>query len=312
MPINHLRFAAVVEVREVGEDGLAAWVELRRLCNPEPTSVEEYLDWKRQADDARWFTASLDDEDAGVAVAVLGWHSPPSVARIELDVRSERRGRGLGSALLAAVGSWSGTGGCTELMGAVREDDPASFAWAESRGFREVERNSMLVLDLAEAELPQVAAPKGIEITTWAERPDLVRGIYAVAREAYPDVPGEQEAEMASFEDWLSADMQGASDRPEATFLALAGGEVVGYAKLHLSSARPSVVMHDMTGVRRAWRGRGIAGALKRAEIGWAKTNGFTRLETFNEERNEPIRRLNERHGYRPEPGQIIVRGSIA
>ena len=136
--------------------------------------------------------------------------------------------------------------------------------------------------------------------------------MYAVAREAYPDVPGEDEAEMASFEDWLSADMQGESDRPEATFVALADSEVVGYAKLALSSARPRVVMHDMTGVRRAWRGRGIAGALKRAEIAWAKTNGYTRLETFNEERNEPIRRLNERHGYQPEPGQIIVRGPIA
>lgn len=302
----------MVEVREVGEEGLAAWVELRGLCNPEPTSVEAYLDWKRQAEDAQWFAASLDGDDAGVAVAVLGWHSPPGVARFELDVRPEQRCRGVGSALLAAVGAWSRTGGCSGLLGAVREDDPASLAWAESRGLREVGRNSMLVLDLAEAKPPEVDAPEGIEVTTWAERPDLVRGIYAVAREAYPDVPGEEEAELASFEDWLSADMQGTGDRPEATFLALAGGEVVGYAKLALSSARPSVVMHDMTGVKRAWRGRGIAGALKRAEIGWAKTNGFTRLETFNEERNEPIRRLNERHGYRPEPGQIIVRGSIA
>jgi len=260
----------VIEVRKVGDDGLAAWVELRRLCNPEPTSVEAYLDWKRQAEDAQWFAASLDGDDAGVAVAVLGWHSPPGVARFELDVRLERRDRGVGSALLAAVGAWSRTGGCSGLLGAVREDDPASLAWAESRGFREVGRNSMLVLDLAGAELPEVAAPQGIEITTWAERPDLVRGIYAVAGEAYPDVPGEQEVELASFEDWLSADMHGTGDRPEATFLALAGGEVVGYAKLHLSSARLSVAMHDMTGVRRAWRGRGIAGALKRAEIGWA------------------------------------------
>ena len=56
--------------------------------------------------------------------------------------------------------------------------------------------------------------------------------------------------------------------------------------------------MHDMTGVRRAWRGRGIARALKAAEIAWAKESGYERLETQNEERNEPIRRLNERYGY--------------
>ncbi len=302
----------MVEVRRVDEDGLAAWVELRGLCNPEPTSVEAYLDWKRQAEDAQWFTASLEGDDAGVAVGVLGWHSPSGVARFELDVMPVRRGRGVGSALLTAVGTWSRAGRCSELLGAVREDDPASLRWAERRGFREVGRNSMLVLDLTRAELPEVAPPQGIEIMTWAERPDLVRSIYSVAREAYPDVPGEDATGMAPFEDWLSADMQGVSDRPEATFVALADGEVVGYAKLALSSARPTVVMHDMTGVKRAWRGRGIAGALKRAEIAWAKTSGFTRLETFNEERNEPIRRLNERHGYRPEPGQIVVRGPIA
>ena len=75
-------------------------------------------------------------------------------------------------------------------------------------------------------------------------------------------------------------DMQGSGDRPEATFIALAGDEVVGYAKFSLGDARPTVAFHDMTGVKRSWRGRGIAAALKRAEIAWAKENGYTRLET--------------------------------
>ena len=53
-----------------------------------------------------------------------------------------------------------------------------------------------------------------------------------------------------------------------------------------------------MTGVLRAYRGRGIAAALKRTQIAWAKQAGYERLQTANEVRNEPIRRLNERHGY--------------
>jgi hypothetical protein len=36
------------------------------------------------------------------------------------------------------------------------------------------------------------------------------------------------------------------------------------------------------------------------------------RLETQNEERNEPIRRLNQRHGYVVEPGSVTVRGPVA
>ena len=103
----------------------------------------------------------------------------------------------------------------------------------------------------------------------------------------------------------------GAGDRPEATFVALADGVVVAYAKLALSRARPTVAMHDMTGVSRAWRGLGIARTLKAAEIAWAKANGYERLETQNEERNEPIRRLNERFGYVVTPGSITVRGPV-
>jgi mycothiol synthase len=301
----------VLDVREIGERELPGWVELRRSFEERTATVEDYLDWKRQADHATWFTAALDGADAGVAVAVLGWHSPPTVARLELNVLPERRNRGVGSALLGSVGRWSGARGCTELIGSVREEDTESLAWAERRGFEEIGRNSLLALDLATTIAPEVDPPAGIAIVTWAERPELARAIYEVACEAYPDVPGDDEGEMAPFERWLAADMQGSGDRPEATFVALAGDDVVGYAKFSISNARPGVAMHDMTGVKRAWRGRGIAGALKRAEIAWAKANGFTRLETMNEERNEPIRRLNERHGYRLEPGDIVVRGPV-
>ena len=52
--------------------------------------------------------------------------------------------------------------------------------------------------------------------------------------------------------------------------------------------------------------------ALKSAEIAWAMGNGYERLETQNEERNEPIRRLNQRYGYVVEPGSVTVRGPIA
>ena len=45
---------------------------------------------------------------------------------------------------------------------------------------------------------------------------------------------------------------------------------------------------HDMTAVRPAWRGRGIASALKRATIAWAIANGLEALETGNDEANAP------------------------
>jgi GNAT superfamily N-acetyltransferase len=105
--------------------------------------------------------------------------------------------------------------------------------------------------------------------------------------------------------------MSGISDKPEWTFLAVADEEVVGYSKWSLTEAQPYNAHHDLTAVKRAWRGRGIAGALKSAQLRWAKEKGYTRAFTLNEERNEPIRRLNERFGYTPAGGRIHLRSSL-
>ena len=302
----------MTEVREIREDELERWIGVAKSALDEADTVEGYLDWKRQARETVWLLATDAERDVGTAIGVGGWHSPEGVARGEIRVVGEERRRGVGSALLGELSRWARALGYGELMGPVKEVDRASLAWTERRGFVEVGRNSLLVLDLRAIEAPTVTPPEGVEIVTWAERPGVEEAMYEVARETYPDVPGEEDAEVAPFEEWLSMDMQGVGDRPEATFLALADGEVVAYAKLALSLARPTVAMHDMTGVRRAWRGRGIAGALKAAEIAWAKEQGYERLETQNEERNEPIRRLNERYGYVVEPGSVTVRGPLS
>jgi GNAT superfamily N-acetyltransferase len=301
----------VTEIREIHEDELERWVGAMRAALDEADTVEGYLDWKRQARETVWLLATEDGRDVGTAIGIGGWHSPEGVARGEIRVVADARRRGVGSDLLSELAAWAIALGYSELLGPIKEADDVSLAWAERRGFSEVGRNSLLVLDLAAIDAPRVEPPHGIEIFSWAERPDLAAAIYEVAREAYPDIPGEDDTETPPFEEWLSMDMQGASDRPEATFLALEGDTVVGYAKLALSRARPTVVMHDITGVKRAWRRRGIAGALKAAEIAWAKENGYERVETQNEERNEPIRRLNQRYGYVVTPGSVTVRGRI-
>ena len=259
-----------------------------------------------------WLIATSGGSDAGVGIGVHGWHSPAGVGRITVLVLPSARGRGVGSELLARLGAWLRDHGCAEATAAVFETDGASLAWAERRGFTEVGRNSILALDLLAADVAEVRPPAGVEIVSWADRPDLTQGLYEVYLEASPDVPGEEEAEISSFEEWLANDMQGPSDRPEATFVAVADGFVVGFAKLSIPTVAGDVAWHDLTGVRRAWRGRGVAAALKLAQIAWAKTNGFQRLQTFNEERNEPIRRLNQRHGYQLQPGLVTMRGPLA
>jgi mycothiol synthase len=247
----------------------------------------------------------------GGSVAAGVMPQRPDVAFVMLAVLPDHRRRGVGTALYRKVSSWLAERGVHRIDVPVHEGDEQAIAFAERRGFREVVRNRRMILDLTTLEPPAVDPPSGIEIVSWAERPDLAQSIYEVACEAFPDIPGGEDELMEPFADWLAHTMQGSGDLPEATFLALAGSEVVGYAKFSLTAAQPTTANHDLTGVKRAWRGRGIAGALKRAQIAWAKEQGYERLATQNELRNDPIRRLNERLGYREAPGRIILRGPI-
>jgi GNAT superfamily N-acetyltransferase len=272
-------------------------------------------------DDVRSYLASvtdhvnhlawLDGTAVGSAVSVIAPQRPERVFAI-VTVLADRRRKGAGSALYQAISAWAAARDLSVLEVAVLDNDPESLAFAARRGFVKDRHDVGVVLHLAGIEPPVAEAPPGVEIVAWAHRPELSRGMYEVAVEAEPDIPGFEDDQMEPFDDWLAHDMQGPGDRPEATFVALAGQEVIGYAKFSLTQAQPTIAHHDLSAVRRAWRGRGVARALKATQINWAIANGYTELHTSNEERNEPIRRLNARFGYRPGIGRIYLVGPIA
>jgi GNAT superfamily N-acetyltransferase len=285
-------------------------VALRNLVYPDdPVTVDEFVAWGERSPERADVVATDDGAVVGAARAYLG-ERPDPWAHIWVAPRERRRGAG--QRLLGAISQWAEAHGHSALEGWVRADADDGLAFARGRGFGETGRELELALDLRGLEAPAVEPPAGIEIVTWAERPELAHGLYEVALEAIPDVPGEELVELGAFGDWLARDMQSAGDRPDATFVAVAGDEVVAYSKFAFSEAQPAVAHHDITGVKRAWRGRGIARALKAAQIRWALEHGLKQLRTRNEDRNAPIRRLNERFGYRPFSARIILRGPLS
>jgi GNAT superfamily N-acetyltransferase len=273
-------------------------------------SMDEVDSFKRSVMAWADLLAQTDGEAVGSAFVAIQ-PSRPDVGSASVTVLARFRGRGAGSALYREVSAWCAGQGIDIIETPVEGEDEASLDFARRRGFTEIERYGRMVLELADRDAPAASPPPGIEIVTWAERPELSKGIYDVAVEAYPDMPGNEGDTIEPYDDWLVHDMQGSADRPEATFVALAGSEVVGYAKFFLTAAQPTEAFHDTTGVKRAWRGKGVAGALKRAQITWAKDHGYERLVTGNEMRNEPIRRLNARLGYVEAPGRVMMRGPL-
>ena len=159
-----------------------------------------------------------------------------------------------------------------------------------ARGYEEVRRYVVSELDVAAAPDPGEPA---YDIVPASDRPDLIERLYAIARIAYADQPGR--AETRIDESWFQWGLL-----PGPAFVAVEDDTVLGYG-----------VLNNFLAVAREARGRGVAGAVKRAQIAWAKANGVATLTTANEVRLEQMLALNRRLGYRPLYEEIVLRGPL-
>lgn len=223
-------------------------------------------------------------------------------------VLPEFRRRGIGSAMYAKLSEHARSVGREQLFGRIREDDEGSLSAVQRRGFREIGREFPVVLDLS-GTTKAVSAPDGVELTSLARRPDLARAAWEVELEAAPDIPTEGGVEAWPFERWRSSVLGSPTSLPEAAVVAISDGKVVGSAVL--AALTEGAAEHGLTAVRRAWRGRGIATALKSAQIEWARGAGFTELHTSNDETNLAMRGINKRLGYEPGAAFVMVRGPL-
>jgi mycothiol synthase len=274
-------------------------------------SVEE-LTYALQSDrESAWILGYLDDEPVGCGVG-----RPSSIRESQYSmvrVLPEHRGQGVGTALYQAVSQHARGTGKTSLWGRIREADAESLRFARRHGFEEVGREYEVVLELADVDTSH-EPPAGVELVAIAERPDLVRAAYDVECEVSPDVPRApgQEHEQPSFERWHADYLEGPGAMPEAVVVALVDGQAVGYAGLRRKGTTSPIAENMLTAVKRPFRGRGIATALKLAQIDRARAAGVERLFTTNDEGNVGMREVNRRLGYTPLPSEIVVSGPLA
>lgn len=305
-------------IREAaGDADLATYAAIVNAGSPEdPTSVAE-LRWS----DATYpgglrLLADLDGRTVGAASVGRIYVHPPEFPYLwgTLDVLAEARRQGVGTTLLTGISARAAAGGKIGLHIPASASRPFAIEFLRHRGFEEHERMTALRLDLAGLEPPVVDAPVGVTLTTLAAHPDLVRGVHRVALEAFADIPGGDEPmAVGDLAEFRARDIDRDSIPAEAFFVAVdeATGDVVGYSSLMLTPGSTTTAWYDMTAVLRAWRGRGLALALKRATIGWAIGRGLTALDTGNDVDNGPMRAVNARLGFRPLPDLLTLRGPL-
>jgi len=287
------------------------WAGVMERVSGDVFGVDEIEHFITSDGESAWLLALANEAPVGCGVGRPS--SIQSSLYAMVRVLPEHRGQGAGQQLYEAISAHARTLGRSSMWGRIREDDEASRSFAANRGFREAGREYEVVLDTSEADVSG-APPEGIELVSLAERPDLEEAVHEVDCEVSADVPRPEgdDFEAHPFSRWREQYLEGPGAVPEALIAALDGQQVVGYTGLRRRGAISPVAENMLTAVRRPWRRRGIAVALKREQIARARAAGIQRIFTTNDESNTGMRGVNARLGYKPAPTQIIVSGPLA
>jgi len=295
----------VVEIRPATSDAdLTAWREVYMAVVP--NEIAATVEQMRSSSRAQQMRLLAEVDGRVVGSGVVGPSDFPDAMFLMPRVPPAFRRRGYGTALLRALLAHAAAlDGRDVAVGHV--DDPGSLAFAERFGFREFDRQVEQVRAVGPDDAADVAVPDGVRIVSVGQRPDLWPVAYeAIGKQAFEDMALVTPITV-TLEQW---EQTWISD-PEAMFVALAGDEVVGSAGLILDSDQPRRAENALTVVRRDWRGRGVARALKLMTLAWAAGHDITEVYTWTQRGNDDMRALNERLGYVYRSESINVRAPL-
>ncbi|MAF26987.1 MAG: GNAT family N-acetyltransferase [Gemmatimonadota bacterium] len=197
-------------------------------------------------------------------------------------------------------------------LGAVGKDDmPESMHFLERRGFVIGLRELQYSLDLSrfDPESHEDAISKleesGLRLQTLreyeAECPDARVRMWEMEQAVSPDIPSNDEFTPVSFDSFAGMVFGHPNFDPDAWVVALDGDSPVGVTNLWDREGNDGINT-GLTAVRREYRGRGIASAVKARSLAWAKARGYPWARTENEENNRGMIGINRRLGFEPMP----------
>lgn len=179
----------------------------------------------------------------------------------------------------------------------------------QHRGFDEVSRVLDLRLNVAAANvsafipLLRRIEDQGITIATFAEErdrdPRCIEKLYELTALLNQDDPARGPLAPPAYNArealmWLNMSYV----LPDAYFIARCGDEYVGVSDVSLFEALPGGLTQGFTGVKREYRRRGLATALKVREVLYAQSQGYRVIQSFNKPEQTAIRALNEKLGF--------------
>ncbi|OGD72470.1 MAG: hypothetical protein A2Y64_05350, partial [Candidatus Coatesbacteria bacterium RBG_13_66_14] len=261
-------------IRRYRANDLPALVELSNLENPLPAS----LSIARYAEDNippdRLLVRFVGEEGGRLmasAAIVGGVFAELGTFQVGLVVHPDYRGRGHGRALWDLLERQLAFLAWKKLLAQTWADREAALAMLSRRGFAVAHEDLFLRRSLARYEKPADFSERirrvelqGIVIRLYAEinDNDKERRLWRIFEDSEADVPHAVPYRKRDFEEWKKA-FAGPSMDTGTYVVALDGKEFVGVTGLVLTGGRGAPAMPLITGTVPAWRGRGIATAVK-------------------------------------------------
>jgi GNAT superfamily N-acetyltransferase len=307
-----------MNIRRYRDDNLPARVELSNLENPLPASLEAARHAEENLPPDRLVIRFVGEESGRLiayASIVGGVFTDPGTFQLHVQVHPDHRGRDHGRALWDLLERQLGYLAWRKLLVQTWADREAALAMLGRRGFAQAHEDLFLRLDLARYERPKDYAEKirqvelqGIVIRPYAEinDNDKERRLWRIFEDSEADVPHAVPYRKRDFDEWKRA-FQSPSLDTSTYVVALDGEEFVGVTGLVQPGGKDAPAMPLVTGTVPAYRGRGIATAVKYAAMELYKERGVPALVTGNARDNAPMLAINKRLGFEPIPSMLSL-----
>ncbi|HUY76164.1 MAG TPA: GNAT family N-acetyltransferase [Ktedonobacterales bacterium] len=313
-----------ITLRPADEDDAHAVTAIINEGQPEPEEVDAVRERIRAARaDGRLITrlvaTDADGHVIGYGHALREDWMATGLYWVHVAVASSARCQGVGDALFGAARDWATARGATTFLGAARDNLPESRRFTERHGFRLDRHIFESTLDLAAFDAAPFTAAidatraSGLRFLTMADAGDTSdahHALWELERTVARDIPGGSESVIRPFEAFAQRVFDATGYRPELQFIAADGDTWTGLALTEIAPETNSLY-NNITGVLPAWRGRGVAQALKLLIIRAAIQRGVAYLRTNNDAENAPMLAINRKLGYRAEPGYYRMRSDL-
>lgn len=250
----------------------------------------------------------------GYGNVVAGPLNKPGHVSIGIRVDEPFRNQGVGSLLYAEVLRVAMAQQPARLEANVREKNPSDLTWAERRGFKKEWHLFESTLNLAEfdatpfTESVKGAQASGIRFTSFAEfeqTDDMLRRLLDYSWDLGLDVPGQEGQPKPPFELFKKMMVEDPLWDPAGFILAVDGERWAAMASVNRQSS--GEYYNGFTGVHRDYRGRRLALATKLLATEYARSKGAAFIRTNNHSVNERMLAVNQKLGYKPEPGIFLL-----